>query len=393
MKEKISYIKFISLLDEILPQTTELDYTKIPPKDLIDKIKNFINTYYPNNNQSKLNKVLDDIEYNILNNLYNKKTHVFMNATRDNPEDYGFDQNNYYIKEQVLTMKRAIIRYIYGPDELLLCWRKSTPPDYEEQKSYLAYDEKFGSVEEIREFIKRENIEKYITSTLTITKESEDGTPGIMDTYRVAGDILNHFGLVGGGSYSDEFKKVKKEIENILYEAMYKSTTYKWDYKYKGQISSAHIDMNQVQLLLKEQINKITDIIENHTQKALKETIEFNKMIQDYRESKKKSRTIEAVNPNSIDINNNEEQIVQQEQNIQVEQKPAQILAESSTENKTIDTKFDNAMAKYKKMGELINENNKLSEKISALEEELKALQEQKKAIEEELVSVANHGL
>lgn len=97
------------------------------------------------------------------------------------------------------------------------------------------YDEKMGSVNEIKESINRDAIAKYVTETLTISKEDQDMYN--LNPHLIAESILLHYGYK-----CDKEDEVINIIEGLIDDAIRKSTEmqgerHSWGYDSASQNS------------------------------------------------------------------------------------------------------------------------------------------------------------
>ena len=153
----MNYIEMIKRVDEVFPQTADFDYSTLSTDEMSERIQKLLKDLdvYRRLSEGEL-KYLDGVLAQWYGPVFTNKSFVL--GRRGNGENYlDYDQFNQYLKRNVLYVKnyvmKLITKYIKNP--------------------YNSYSvEQTGSIEEIEEHIKPENITEYITKLFTISKEN-----------------------------------------------------------------------------------------------------------------------------------------------------------------------------------------------------------------------------
>lgn len=322
--ESKTYFKMMKELDRILPSTVRLDYTKISPEELWLNVRKFLDSVGLSKSISV--EELENLQNKIMNmqrNIYNKKTNLLYKT--DNV-GLGFDQNNHTIKAQIVEMRVMLMGLIVSKQT-----KYSMTGEYRD-----FYDEKMGSVNEIKESINRDAIAKYVTETLTISKEDQDMYN--LNPHLIAESILLHYGYK-----CDEDDEVINIIEGLIDDAIRKSTEmqgerHSWGYDSASQNSQTFNEK------INESIQKIVYYIERLTNKMLDERIKIDE--------KRK----EASRP-------------MQEQGGRITEQSVPSPYDGSIGKDTFEM-----MSKYDKMKKLTERNNEILSEIAKCSEEISRL-------------------
>ena len=160
----MTYVEIINRVNRVFPSTVDCDYREIPFEDLwrkvydlLEKIK-IINKF----DDRELAEIREGIAFEQKKN-FRRKNIVEMNRGAD--YDYGFDQNNYVIKQSVLRMKDFVLNKIIEKA------RFNYDLVIDEQDGF---NSNMGTIKQIEELSNSEDIKEYLTKLLTKSKEDND---------------------------------------------------------------------------------------------------------------------------------------------------------------------------------------------------------------------------
>lgn len=333
-KKQMTYFEIIEHLEEILPPTTEFDYTQISPEDLWQRVLNFINETNISISKDKL-KDIESIFKNKISYLYKKDTHL-LGWTKPN-ETNGFDQNHYFIKDSVIYLKKILMKEIYKEKII-------------NKDAYLK--EQFGEESHIRKHISTINIKNYISNMLMITAEKGDRI-NIESPIRWAEQIFLYFGLELPQYYDDidpDYEELSK-IANLLEDLFRSSLVYHGQSRqgdFGIEYASSSIDMKKFSENARIAINRIVEYIHERCQLMLQKGIKINEL----NEERSKNSSLINNNPKKPD--------------------KAEVALPPVAEEAYYEIK-----AMYAEMERLIAENKRIAEQLAKLKREEKRLMEE----------------
>ena len=388
-ENQITYLGVISKLEDIFPSTTTLDYTKITPEEIWEKVEDFLKEIKVLSKMSL--EEIKNLEFQIKSNqnmLYGKTTSVTINSFSE--KDHGFDQNNYRIKEIVLNMKSIVMDMVmekgrYTHDRAVI--------------GYNGYTEGTGTIEEIEETINHDSIKKYIKSLLTISKEDNDLYR--IELFQIANEILRHYALEEM-EYSQQ--EVKQYIANLIRNAIDKSATFRGEYHsygYEGVDHNPEVFNSEVSKIIEELVMCIEDI----TKKALE--IGRKRIEENTNKPKEKSEEKPKQEGNSLlesltkkflkeEKRKTTKADIPEEEPVQEEMPTIEVdnlsdLDSLTTTPEEID--YSEVLEKYEQLQELIERNKQIIKRIKELELERKKLELELKTNEELIKSGDTHGI
>lgn len=354
MKKEYSYIEIVKMLDEILPATTCLDYTQVLPEELWAKVDNLLLTIgLKDDFLIKEIEVLKDSVLSIQRINYNKKTTVIQNSNQD--KDYGFNQNNYWIKNKVFEIRKQIMDFIIDKSYFEYAMASTEGS---------AYGERIGNIEEIEDFIQPVRIRNYVTEILTMSKEKNDKYR--LEPYMIVKEILTHYGI-----QKEEYNidKVEQYLANVLTDTVI--------------YINAHSESGR-QPTVKEQeekintcINKISTCMERLTEICL------NK-------SRQLQRKTETVVSQKIEQPQQSEKITEEKEVTEIKEYTVPERIEEKTiekqEESTIPIKeINDMMGSYNRLYELVEKNRNMMEEIQQMEKRRIEIEAEIKKNNEEL--------
>lgn len=246
------YFEVVKKLEEVFPSTVRCDYTQISPDELWNKVLMFLEECNLRFSEHIMNKLERDVR-EVGRNVYGKYTHLMSNITAK--KDLGFDQNHYFIKDNVARLKSELMKRIY---ERMITYSESYAP------------EKFGEESIIRNHISLDSIINYITEMLTITAEKGDNF-SFNYTMAWAQQIFLYFGLELQEEYLD-FDKDYEFILSSISRLIPDSRIYHGNPRYGDfgtEYESASVDMSKLSANTKATINKISQCIYRKCNKKL----------------------------------------------------------------------------------------------------------------------------
>ncbi len=221
MNNKKSYIEIMNDLEMILPSPSNFDYSNANKKEIIKSIISFLKSISPH----ELITALDEFNRND-NNITNWNSKTFDGVGRltsiiqlasyyldnikskkrynDDNEEVSIPKEHQYIYSQIRNIKEMIYDYILN---------------YLNYNKYMignenSYNEQFGSIKEIEEYIEEANIEDYIKTAFNMKKDDYESYDLITYLFSIK-EVLIHFGI------SEQVIDINK-IEQDLKKAMIK---------------------------------------------------------------------------------------------------------------------------------------------------------------------------
>lgn len=351
IENNMSYVKIMKELDLVLPQTTQLDYTKVTKEELWDRIYNYLDKVV----------TLAWIEEETLEELKGliRQYDVYGIKTRQlypKEEDYAtFDQNNYYIKQMVNSLREKVIK--------IICEDRGF-----HHNDDACYGIAIGTVDEISEFVSYKSIEKNIRNLLTYTKEKHDRIR--INDFGIVDEIFLYYGL-DEASYNGCYNKViddaKEKIRYMLANAIIDSYRLYGEY---GNYHSVTQNLETANKMIAQTIKPIVDIVFKLASSKLNERKELEAVMDGEKTSQINETSSEMVASNSQ----------QDEETLDVS------LERNDTKNLS-ENDFDNLMLEYEKMQKLIEENKKLYSQLLELNQKraeiLNAIEENNKKMQE----------
>ena len=246
-----SYFDIIDLIDRVMPPKSEFDYTQITSKDLIARFNKEIEESGFYFKEETLVSARKTIIYH--QDRLSGRTSNFLG--RNDGKERGFDQNNYFIQNEISEMKCELIRTIGNTQDLL-------------HAGDTFYTRKFGSVEEMRPRMTRDKVEEYVKEVLTFTWEESDTIRP--ESYQLAADLLLHFGVSNENRFYGENpgSKIASMIENMEFgsrdfhgprdsEGFYNSSTTNAK-RHVGVLENAIFEITEyLYSILKDSLDKI----------------------------------------------------------------------------------------------------------------------------------------
>jgi len=259
-KSNNNYSDAIRSLDEFLPDTTEIDYTKVPTKELWSRIETFLKV----NDLTKSMKPKDYTELKecftfYLENIYGKKSNVL---GRTKSIDDSFDQNNYTIKVAISKIKILLIKIIKKANHV------HTIDDF------FNIDRTEKEIQSLRDnsIFTRESIKQYLNKALFITNEKNSFSD--FELNFMLSEILARFCLKNENNVVyHTSNKIGKSISNLLTRISFKVKT-------GAYISEDYYENNKVTGFTKEgeeNIDLLTDLIYLEIQNRAKFLLEGGK--------------------------------------------------------------------------------------------------------------------
>ena len=260
--KKLSYIDIIKKIDETFPVISEFDYRSLSIEDMWNKVYALISEtgLLSKMDSSEIQKLKDDIQDYHISILHQANM-----ATR-NPEGYiGYSQNNYYIGECVLLMKKAIISLM--EQKQMIFFEKIENLD---DPNNLGYLNEMGSVDEIRQFIDHDSIHKYVQDHLVFVKMDQQDFK--INKCNVLDDICKHFGLEADLSFKNKFYNM---FFIALYESEISTGNSFYDDVEKRFIRETSHDSFRFNKELEALVKEVTYYIELNAKKCLVNRIAF----------------------------------------------------------------------------------------------------------------------
>lgn len=252
------YFEVVEKLEEVFPSTVRCDYTKISPEELWNKVLMFLeecNLIFP---EHIMNEIERDVR-EVGRYVYGKSTHLTGNIGEN--KDLGFNQNHYFIKDNVARLKSNLMKRIY---KRMINYSGFYAP------------EKFGEETIIRKHINLDNIINYITEMLTITTEKGDKFDFNYLTLWVQ-QIFLYFGLEPQEEYmgfDEDFEFVYANINRLIPNSMiYHGSPRYGDFGLEYESSS--VDMSKLNANTRTAINNICQCIYRKCNKKLNNRANF----------------------------------------------------------------------------------------------------------------------
>lgn len=355
MDKKYTYFEVLDKLDEIMPETTDFDYTKLTAEELWQKVSNLLSEIgifqkLSEKEIENLKKLIDRQEV-----LYGRMTARVHNSLRSE----GFDQNNYFLKTTVLWMKTRLTDLIIEKGYYDLEYA-----DYE-------YRDNIGTIDEIEAHISPEKIEEYISKLLTVSTEVRDN-PSMSDAHMVIiQSIFQHFGIK-----KEQFKP--DELDNIIRSKLNKATSQSMIYfaDFNGgseNVYESRFNAEQYKQLMKESTKEIVDKLVEVTKKKL--------------QSRKKREEI-----NKKDSQEKVVEILEEPKIVSLEEK--QVTAIKAQEDKPeIETNFTKVVETYDKIQQTIEAQKEILRQLQELEAKKRELEAKFKENEEIIKSGVSNAI
>lgn len=201
MKERreASYFEVVDLVDRVLPPKADLDYTQTSPMEIIEAFNEEVEKSGLTFNESALAEARSTI-VECFRLTYQRKSN-FHGVPLKKPAE-GFDNNNYFIQNQISLAKIRIIncltdtrRIIPGPGKII-------------NPELLG-----GNLEELEARMTKDQVRNYVESVLTCSFEDKDYFE--IRTRQLAVDILLHFGIKERINNSQIEDKIVRVIEGL----------------------------------------------------------------------------------------------------------------------------------------------------------------------------------
>ena len=334
MNGRKTYIEIMKKMEFVLPSTVYLDYTKILPEELWERVYNLLEY------SGCLSKMSDSELYNLRFQIIEGQRHIRFVHGNSN-ENKGFDQNNNSIKNYVLSMRFEIfetIKKLYNPHNSYFDNNK--------------YNRCMGNVDEIKEYISEENVREYIMNLLTITKE----TNALYDLYYVVRDILLHYNFSGD---NDAYEFISK----LLDDAVNKSANFKGDlhsYGYDGVEHNSQRFNAEVKIIIDEIVNYIV----RKANALLEKRIDLDRKSEYYN----KEVSLQGFEQKSSDLTYGDDSVVYVDDDnsvVHVDDSKEEVIfsgyvPSADVEQKSLDgIDLDVMMSNYDKLLEIIEQNKK----------------------------------
>ena len=371
---KNPYFEIIKLVDELFPSTSELDYTKVSTEDLISRIEAKTEESGMQISPERIEAIRKSIREN-QRFVYQRKTNLV--STIDDP---GFDQNNYFVKSQVIRMKNDAFRAIHGPID----WIRMVDKD----GSYSTSE--FGDVETIESVVTQENVEKYLRDVLSVTCSDKDNlATSLFDISTIVVNILNHFGIRHGSSISsDTYDRVSNLVEKVVNKTIRgegrvypgnSDTLYQQSFeRYVTDMSSYN---SEIETLVKKITAIICEIALPAVEKTKEEEAERSKALEERKakeEKKAEAREQKKAEP-------------REPKPRQVE--PRKVEPREPKKQPVVEPeRLDDTIKKYESMKVLMQENAEnakelqtLIKQINELKQKLSGLEKRKSALEQKI--------
>ena len=342
--KRMPYFEVIKLLEKALPSTVEFDYTKINGEQLWERVLIFLNEAQlelPNDFMKNI-----ELEFKGLGDrLYGKKSHVLSDIRKK--EDMGFDQNHYWIKDNVCHLKTMLMEKIYNKYYI------SERDGYERNN--------FGELEKVREHVSEEEIKKFVINHFVITKEKNASKIELIFPYLIAKQIFLYFGLEVDKQYDyDQDVSMVCEIITNVFEH---SRVYHGERKREDGIEryeSSSIDMDRFNLETQKAIEKIVKFISHKCNGMIQKGVERNQLLDQWERERQEKNNATGVEEELVVEKNKKSVEKQDESHPQYEEKD-----------------FDNLMSKYEMMQELIERNKQIAKQISELDRKRAELEQE----------------
>ena len=230
----MTYVELINRINRVFPSTVDCDYRDVQSEEIWRKVYNLLSkldilSKFDDKELIKLReKVTEEQKKN-----YRRKN--IIEANRVGEYDYGYDQNNYIIKQSVLRMKEHVLNTIIDKARL----RYDLIMD-----EYDQYNSNMGEVKEIEDLSNSVEIEDYITKLLTVSKEDND-------YYRFEASLFTKNILLNYGfnPKSSELTYFINTITNKIEGILFSDSNYVEDKKDKRYIESSKLNQKSIKEL------------------------------------------------------------------------------------------------------------------------------------------------
>ena len=253
-----SYIEMVKKIDETFPLISKFDYRNLSVEEMWNKVYALIS-------EIGLLSKMDPVEIQHLESIihdYQNRILDTVEFDKNNSKYTGYKQDNFLIGECVLRMKSDITSLMKQKN--LISFVEVYDPN---SPGYL-YE--MGSDDEIKKFIERDSIYKYVQEHMLFSKNDQQKLD--VDGFLVLNDICNHFGLEPDLEFRIKFHKL---------------------FSYALEQSE---DLTSL-------INEVVSYVEDNANKALDDRIKDRKSFQEESE-KDLLRFLEGKSPSAINPHN-----------------------------------------------------------------------------------------
>ena len=191
-------------------------------------------------------------------------------------ENHGFDQNNYFLSNNVLSMKEEVYSLLI--EKRIIIPINPMVKEYKGAPLIAMYGDKMGTNEEIEEFIKRESIQKYVKDLLYVTKEKNDNYHEI-PTFLFFRNIMHHYG------FTEQDDEAEKKFYALLSDALQSATTPKGQQYSDGTFDS----IEHSQKVYHQKLKAAEDFIVSYVEQAANRALQQRKIRDEKRQQSKQA--------------------------------------------------------------------------------------------------------
>ena len=245
----MTFMEISDRLNILFPPTTDFDYRDLVPEKLWRKVYDFIEkigllSKYTDEELIEIRKIITSEQKNNYHKKAVIKNNVVSNAEYSYEKNgvdvrqniYGFDQNNYVIKQSVLRMKECVFTSILKKSRLRL---DLITDEFDDM-----YNRNMGSLQDIKKHSYEEEIELYLVKLLTVSKEDNDFYRFKVDLF--VRNVLLNFGFYPKSNYLTNFiNTITNKIEGILFS----DSNYVEDKKDTRYIDSSKLNQKSIKEL------------------------------------------------------------------------------------------------------------------------------------------------
>ena len=344
---EMRYFEFVEMLDTVFPSTLECDYTTISPDEMWLRVDNILKSSGIRFSEKEIHAIRDKIcskpPYGIGNqyDLYNRKSY---SGNRTQQGD-GFDQNHWYIKQNVMEMRCAILHIAHEK----LVDRSNF--------IHMKYSNKIGTYEDIDKHIDREKIYKHISDLMIMSKERRESNYGDLHQL-IAAEVCYYYALPVPPARND----VKDHISKLIENAFNKSKIF------YDSADGKHKESVMDETLLRDLLSKATEDIVNYLQTLT------HSMLRDASDLVRESNNEEIIDNSNNEIfdENIDGNFIEEIDDNDFEDK-VEKDNDTAIDNVT-EYDMDVLIEKYNKMLLLAEKNKQLTRSLNDIEEKRKQL-------------------
>jgi len=369
-----NYFEVVDLVDRVFPPKSEIDYTTLKPRDLVDRFNEEVEKSGFYWEESLLVNVRKGIE-ECFEHVYGR-TSNFVGIS----DEKQIDQNDYYIQNQLSAAKLFVIRKLAKEKDLIVEGFVDT--------------RRFAQIDELRPRLTRDNIKKYVEEVLTVT--CEEGGRLSLDSGVIAADILLHFGVQTRSEYRyekihdqitgfiDHIRYDSNDLYGPLHEGMYYDRAVMNKEKYNSKFYEyVHRITEAIYALIKDALDR-TEVREARFAEQRRKKEEQEKSLKPIEEPKKEApKTVEQFIGETFGEPKKEEPIEEpkKEEPKTVEQFIGEMYGEPKKEEPSATPKVVTVSelaatkARYEEVQALMAENVQLMEELERLSKQIDEVQ------------------